>query len=266
MIGKIVWEKSGDEISFTPIFPDLLVYYTERLNRDCANCFQLRETKFDPKTVDDLEYSIKSVKKLSDKIPFLIDDQIGDLLDQNYLNTLHYQWVKTGLKYPALPVLLRQMNGMDQTFRDINKLLHRLENSFQSEFVNYHDDPYQIDNIFGSSILSFDIANLSIGFDNLGRSSWEKFLNFDNNATDVDTNDFKKISGQVTLVLRRPISSQPPQEYIDWCSEHDVPVVGKTLNLGNIIDLDKKLNDIRKIIVRNVHEQNDRFFFETRSI
>jgi hypothetical protein len=262
MLGKLVWEKSGDEIEFSPTSPDLLTYYVETINSDKVNRFSLNSTKFDFNIVNKLLDCIKNISDISEKIPFEIDTWNGDVFDQDYLNLLHRQWVLTGIKYPKMPLLLRKMGNLDNDYRDINNLLHKVEESFNYKFVNYTQDQYQIDNIFGTKILGFDTSNISIGFDNLGRSSWSKFRNFDENAVDQDTNDFKKLSGLIHFNLNRPLSGTAPKEYINWCKLHNVPVVGHTLSLGNIVDLESRLTDLRKIVVRNVNEQNDRFFFE----
>lgn len=260
MIGKLVWKQSGDEISFSASSPDLLAYYVETLNATNANDFSLAHSEFEFENVDKLIQSISNVSQVANKIPFEISNWEGDVFDQTYLNTLHQQWVSTGLKYPMITTLLRKLKNLDVDYRNINSFIHALERSFRYNFKNYVCDPYQVDNIFGSSILSFDTPNISIGFDNLGRSSWNKFYNFDYN--DQDTNDYKKLSGLVHVNLNQPVTGYPPPEYVQWCSNKGVPVIGRTLSLGNIVDLEKKLTDLRKIIVRNVNEQNDRFFFE----
>lgn len=262
MLGKIVWEKTGDEIKFSPLSPDLLIYYIENLNRDGVNSFRMSKTQFDVSQVEYLRQCLRAVKQVSDKIPFLIDDWDGDLFDQQYLNKLHRQWVQTGIRYPSIPLLLRKMNGLDKAYRDINSILHVVESSFYGEFKNYSDDPYQLENIFGTSLLDFNQSNITIGFDNLGRSSWDKFCHFDNNINDEDTNDFKKISGLLEVNLKRPRSYTPPIEYVEWCRKYNVPIVGQSLNVGNIINLEEKITDIRNIFVRNVNEQNDKFMLE----
>jgi hypothetical protein len=262
MLGKLVWEKSGDEITFSPTFPDLLTYYIESINSDRVNRFSLDSTKFDSNIVNKLLDCIKNISDLSKKIPFEIDTWNGNVLDQDYLNLLHRQWVLTGIKYPKMPLLLRKIGNLDNDYRDINNLLHKVEASFDYKFVNYTQDQYQIDNIFGPTVLGFDTANISIGYDNLGRSSWSKFRNFDENAVDQDTNDFEKLSGVIQFNLDRPLSGSAPKEYVNWCKLHNVPVVGHLLSLGNIVNLESRLTDLRKIVVRNVNEQNDRFFFE----
>jgi hypothetical protein len=261
MLVKLIWENTGDEIEFIPTFPDLLDYYVNELDRQKANKFCCKESKFDYQIVDELQRCLAATQPLSTKIPMEIDNWAGDVYDQSYLNKLHEQWVKTGIRYPTLPNLLRSINK-DVDYRNINENIHLLETSFEFEFINYKDNPYQIENIFGKSILSFDTANLMLGFDNLGRSSWAKFTHWDNNTLDVDTNNFTCLSGLIELNLNRPMKMDPPLDYVNWCHVHDVPAVGHSISLGNIVDLDKNLSTIRQILVRNTHEQTHTFSFE----
>lgn len=262
MFGKIVWAKSGDEIKFSSACPDLLVYYVDHLNSNDANKFRLDKTKFSFNTVDAFVKVCKSIESISNKIPIKIKNWNGKVLDQEYLNQVHRDWVQTGIEYPSIILLLRKMNNLDKDYREINTQLHKIESSFVYSFKNFDQDPYQIENIFGTKVLGFDKPNISLGFDNLGRSSWEKFCNFDENAKGSDTNNFNKLSGLIHFNLNRPISGNPPPEYVKWCETKNIPIVGKTLNLGNICDLESQLTDLRKIVIRNVNEQDDRFFFE----
>ena len=101
-----------------------------------------------------------------------------------------------------------------------------------------------------------------LGFDDLGRSSWNKFINWDNNIVDTDTNDFECLSGRIELNLNRPLTIDPPIDYVNWCQTHGVPAAGKCISLGNIVDLDRDLSQIRKILVRNIHEQTNTFAFK----
>lgn len=261
MLGKLIWENTGDEILFDPVYPDLFEYYVDQLNQLAVNKFSCDLSKFDQSMVDNLKSNLKTVFPITKKIPLEITEWDGDALDQDYLNKLHREWVKTGQKYPALPLLLRQLK-LDKDYRQINSNLHIVENSFYYEFVNYHDDPLHINNIFGTDILSFNKANLVIGFDNLGRSSWNKFIAFDDNIHDIDTNDHRMLSGLVELSLARSLERTAPANYVKWCQEKNVEIVGENICLGNIVDLEKNLTSLRKILIRNVHEQSNRFFFE----
>jgi hypothetical protein len=215
--------------------------------------------------VSALRTSIQNIEQLKDKLPFVIDDWHGDLLDQDYLNKLHRDWVKTSIAHPRIVSLLRVMKNADVDYRNINSNIHELENSFKYEFVNYDQDPFQVENVFGKQITGFNVDNLMLGFDNLGRSTWEKFKNWDDNIVDTDTNDYQMLSGIVDFSLCRPLVRQPPMNYVEWCKQHNVQIAGVSISLGNIVDLDKKLTDIRKILIRNTDEQNNQFFFEISS-
>ena len=265
MLGKLIWETSGDEILFKITFPDLFEYYLDQLKQKNSNNFFCRKKKFSNDLISALQHSIQNVEQLKDKLPFVIDDWSGDVLDQNYLNKLHRDWVKTGITYPKIISLLRVMKNADVHYRNINLDLHNLESSFNYEFVNYNTDPFQVENIFGKKITGFDFNNLMLGFDNLGRSTWEKFKNWDNNVNDTDTNDYQMLGGIVNFSLSRPLTRQPPLNYVEWCQYHNVEVTGTSISLGNIVDLNKKLTDIRKILIRNTDEQNNQFFFEISS-
>lgn len=261
MKAKIVWLGTGDEIVFIPRIPDFFAYWFEQINVDKVNKFRLQKTKMDPENLSGLAQCVNSCRSLSNKIPFLIQQWIGDPVDQDYLNHLHRDWVKTGVRFPKLIELLKKL-GADHDWRNINFYIHEIESSFLYRFVNYELDPYQLANKFTKDILTFDRSNLELGFDNLGRSSFNKFVNRDHNVNDTDTNDRSILSGQVDLNLSRPMSGSPPPEYIRWCKENNWPVVGERISLGNIENLDQRLTSIRKILIHNVNEQNDQFTFE----
>jgi hypothetical protein len=261
MLAKIVWHRTGDEIPFVPCHPELLEYYLERLNNDGRNKFSILNDLFPRKQVLHLRQSLESCSTLADRIPFEITEWNGDLLDQNYLNKLHREWVTTGQKHPKIILLLRKL-GKQKQFRDINLLLHDIEQKCKVEFANYLSDPWQIDNPFGSQILDFDVSNIVMGFDNLGRSCWDKFLHHDDNVSDTDTNDQNMLTGRIMIALNRPLSNNPPSEYSAWCQKHSLPVIGARLNLGNVVNLTERLCSLRYILMNNTNESSDTFFFE----
>jgi hypothetical protein len=262
MQAKLVWQLTGDEIDFAPVNFALLEYYVHQLNQRSVNQFHCKVSKFDDALVTELADSLTTVRDQASRLPIQITNWQGDLFDQDYLNQVHMQWVNTGLQYPHMPQLLRLMQNLDQPFRAINECLHTLESSFQFVFANYETDACQIDNIFGSSLMSFDQPNLTMGFDNLGRSTWNKFLNWDRNVKDTDTNDHQQLSGLIELSLSRPKTYHPPREYVQWCEQQQVPVVGARIGLGNITDLESKLTSIRKIVARNIGQRANTFRIE----
>lgn len=251
MIGKIIWPRTGDEIPFRPVWPDLLEYYVDNLRSHSKNSFRRVETLISAEHPARLSENIERTSVVERHGIKILNDTNGDLLDQKLLNQIHRDWVVSGQKYPALPLLLRSIGNLDSEYRDINISVHRIENMFISQYCNYDKDPYRIDNPFGSKILGFDTNNIMIGFDNLGRNSWEKFMHWDLNIDDVDTNDFQQLSGLLDVNLFRPMKWQPPENYVSWCNQHSRPVMGNRVCLGTFVDLAEKLTDYRHIMLRN---------------
>jgi hypothetical protein len=262
MLVKLVWEQSGDELIFKATFPELIEYYADCINKDQRNTFRCSGTTVNPKLIQSLTNNLLIISKVVNKLPIRISNWEDDILDQDYLNKLHTEWVKTGIEFPKIPLLLRNMGELDIPYREINTNIHGIEAMWNYEFVNYSQDPYQIENIFGSSIINFDTANLMLGFDNLGRSTWDKWTCWDKTVDDCDTNNYKKLGGKISLSLNRPTVGTAPKEYTDWCSQNNITPVGKGIPLGNIIDLESKLTSIRHILSKNINEQNDNFIIE----
>lgn len=263
-MAKIIWHRTGDELNFIPCHPEMFDYYLQHINDDGVNKFSVTRDFIPRDDFIKLRRALDSCFELSSKIPFDISDWHSDLLDQAYLNQLHREWVKTGQKYPKIILLLKHL-GKDKDFRDINTLLHNIETNFRIEFSNYTIDPYQIKNPFGPGLLDFQGANIFMEFDNLGRSTWDKFINRDCNVHDSDTNDQTMLSGKITINLYRPLSTTVPIEYVEWCNNMQLPVMGRFLRVGNLVGLDKSLLEIRHIFMRNTNEPSDTFFFESRS-
>ena len=262
MLAKLIWETTGDEITFKVTFPDLFDYYLNQLTQKNANKFFCEKKTFSFDSITKLQNSLQHIEQFKNKLPFVIDDWTGELLDQHYLNKLHRDWVKTGLMYPGIIPLLRAIKNTDVDYRNINSTLHEIEKSFNYMFVNYKQDQFQVENIFGKQVTGFNVDNLMLGFNNLGRSTWEKFITWDNNVDDTDTNDYQMLGGSVEFSLCRPLIQTAPLNYIKWCQKHNIEATGMSISLGNIVDLDKHLTDIRKILIRNTDEQNNQFFFE----
>lgn len=264
MIGKIIWSGSGDELRFRATRPDLLEYYVGHLNRDDKNDFCKLYTRINFKLIEKLQGNLDRTRPIEKQRIKILENWEGDLLDQAFLNQMHHDWVVSGQKYPTLPLLLRALGGRDQDYREINTTLHDLESMFVSWYCNYDQDPYQIANPFGHNLMGFETDNVMLGFDNLGRSSWDKFLNWDKNIEDIDTNDHQHLSGKLNINLNRPMAWKPPDNYIDWCKLHNRAVVGRHICLGTFVDLEENLTKYRHIMLAN-NEQSNRIILEISS-
>lgn len=256
MKAKLVWHGSGDEINIVPSRPDVFEFYVNSLNLDQRNQFNLQQTSIVPELLDQLRSDIESMKPLENKGIRVLTDWHGDLLDQDYLNRIHREWVLTGQRWPNLPLLLRSKQDLDKNFRSINSTLHQIEMMFASTYHNYSDDPYQVHHPFGSDILGFDLGNVMLGFDNLGRSFFNKWCVWDEVSPDIDTNDQIMLSGKLTINLNRPWQMLPPVNYMEYCNETNKPVLGRVVNLGVFECLGERLKTYRHLMLKNTKASN----------
>jgi len=255
---RLVWLPSGEEVEFRVIWPDFFLYWLGKL--DQRNMFGQTAPSKVQAARSSLAEHIRAIQNISASIPELITTWPDDLFDQRALNQLHRDWVIAGQRFPKLPLLLERM-GLEPHWRGINDDIHRLESAFEWQYKNYDLHPWQVPNTFGSAILDHSTANIMLGFDNLGRSSWEKFCNYDTDGIDVDTNNFEMLSGKLEISLNRPLSLTMPENYQNWCALHKVPVVGRHLRIGNFADDHATLNQLRYLFVNNENEPGHKIFF-----
>jgi hypothetical protein len=247
---KLVWGKSGDFIKCIPIDIGFVEYWIDSQQNfiwQTTSCFPQRDL------IDELNTLIIDVDKELSRIKIrLIDSPIT--IDQSTINILHTNWVLLFKKHPNINKLfgISFKNKMDR----INKALHELEESWKLQIFTDGEPivtDYQIPTIFGKS-------NIEIPYENLGRSSYNKWANFDNNITE-DTNDFNELHYKVQIHLNRTYTTQPPIEYVNWCKELSIIPRPNHLLLANFSNLETKQDTYRALFMKNfVLDNNDVIF------
>jgi hypothetical protein len=248
---KLVWLSSGDEIEVTPSDQELAEYYVNAIAP--YNNFVCTESGIETEKATKLIWALEDINRFVTEHKIAPAFAMGNPYDQQYLNELHRAWVKFSLATPKFVTLLRQKDpDLVGHFRSINKLLHGIEKMFVQKWANIdHGDIRTVSNPFVNA-LSHDIANVQIVFHDLGRSTFNKWIYFDNNLDSQDTNDFINLPIEIEIDLSRPISVQPPKNYVEWCNNNGIASPpGRWLNLGNLKDLEQRLLDYRCILIRN---------------
>lgn len=248
---KLVWASSGDEIEIVPANQELCEYYVHAIAP--YNCFRCTESSIDTTKIDYLKSALDDINTFLTRYKIAPVFPVGDPLDQKWLNELHRSWVKFHIATPKIIQLLKSRESdLINCFREINKTLHRIERMFVQVWASRENGAvHKVSNPF-SNALSHDMANLQIVFHDLGRTTFNKWLHFDNDLDAVDTNDYINMPVEVELNLNRPMSFQPPAEYISWCKSNGLEQIpGRWLNLGNIKDLEDRLTDYRHLLIRN---------------
>jgi hypothetical protein len=262
---KIIWNSTGDFLNLDPVNQELAEYWVNALTRDNENNFHLISTKFNSSWLPDLRQHIIVINEhLKTKLKNNSFEHFinADLLDQQILNKLHRAWISVLEKHPMIPVLLKKINlDYEWHWDQINKKIHYIEKDISCSYKPFSNF-WEVDNIFGPQILNFNRAQLSINFSQKGRSTFNKWLNRDFNINDTDTNNYFQIGAKITINLNREILQPPPTNYVDYCQENNIEVVGENLNLANFNNCESKLTEIRHILIRNILHENNTALFE----
>lgn len=287
----LAFDKTGDVIPFDPINQDVLEFYIDQLNSQSLNKFLPLVQNKGKQILD----ALSELRKCSIEINKWLHDiadievtvfELEGYLDQKNLNKLHADWVNSqslvydiqkkrkqfnfsgfaeqlhdmfpdDIQHPSLSTVLEKLK-LSSTYDLINSPhVHSIESMFNnikftvsSGWVNVADNP------FPKSILTNNTANLSLSFNHLGRTLYDKFLNFDVNLEYDDENSFNELLGFVTLSLTQPQTIPLSNEYISWCKHHNREPIGDRLNIGNIPNLQTNLTRYRTIMFKNMLSNN----------
>jgi hypothetical protein len=139
----------------------------------------------------------------------------------------------------------------------INKALHEIEENWVSRLQS-NNNPLP-----GTPLIPgyFGQANIKIPYENLGRSSYNKWLNFDNSLETSDTNNFNELHNKLTLNLNRTFIIDPPAAYVEWTVKKGFKSLPNDLLLANFVDLETKQHIYRALFMKNfVLERNNVIF------
>jgi len=262
---KLIFTSSGDYIEIGYDNASFAEFWIDEINKDNVNLFSLKDPVILP-NFEKLTNNLTEINKILSK--FGITDLTN--IDTNWynqynLNVLHERWVKLQHKHHNIVQLLSKFpNSILKKFHDINTQIHQIENTSVITYENGLNPNiiWQIENPFGTCILKSGRWNVELYYQNLGRSLYEKWRNFDNNIFDEDTNNFTHIGGSVIINLGRPYTVALPNEYIEYCSQHNTNPIADTLPLGNFLNIEENLTQIRQVVYRNTRDENNKIFFE----
>ena len=288
---SLVFDNSGDVIPFDPINQEALDFYIEQLTYQGLNSFfpaNQHLGRYILHHVDAIKLSIQQVNEwlvdLADTKFELYDSEL--YLDQRVLNQIHAHWVQiqsmpydiqekrkqfnyTGIveqihdmfpddiQTPPMSVVIDKI-GKRNVFDSLNSAhVHKIEILFDNIKCQVSNSWIKIaDNYFSKNILTNNIANLSISFNHLGRTLYNKFLNFDHALECDDENSYDEFLGFVTLNLQPAQTIGYSNEYLQWCKSHNKEPIGDFLNIGNIPNLYENLTKYRTIVFKNLLASN----------
>ena len=251
---RLRWTQTHDVIELAVIDHGVYEYFIEQLNSRAINQY----------TMSDPEYVSLSqeLQQRFDRIQSFVHDRLHltdfdiefDPGNQDDLNHLHRLWVKLHQRFPNIATVADRVFPED--LKAINKLIHAIEESTLNLEAVSPDPDYSMPNRFGTGILGFGVYNISIAYNNLGRSTWQKWQNNDT-TIDTDLNNFSELYTTLRLHVSRHQTYGPPAEYQTWCKQHGLPCVGSRMPLANFDKLDENLLQYRQLFYKNSLIENN---------
>jgi hypothetical protein len=251
---RLRWTQTHDVIELAVVDHSVYEYFVEQLNTNALNQYTVSDLGY-ASLSQELQQRVDRIRSFVQRRLYLTDFDIElDPSNQDDLNRLHIQWVKLHQQFPNIATVAD--NVLPGDLAAINKLIHAIEEStlnFEAVSLNpYHIIP----NPFGPTILDFGIYNISIAYNNLGRSSWQKWQNNDT-TIDTDLNNFLELYTTLRLNVGRSETRETPTQYQTWCNQHGLPCVGSQMPLANFDKLDENLLQYRQLFYKNSLIENN---------
>lgn len=256
MAFSLYWSKTGDTIDLSPVQPDILEWWIDRINEHGCNQFQVTQQSTLQEQIKTLQVCVDSVNaywKQHFKKEFF---QYQDLVDQREINDLHRAWVLIQKNKPNLLMLLDKMDpAVCQTFLSINKLLHNIETNWKWEFHPKDNGNWKVSNPFGAKYNIWYRSNISIDYGNLGRSVWEKYSTW--GKIDDEYNEMEMLSGVIHVGMQRSGTIEPGTDFQTWCRENQVSCYPDLIPLADFVALEKYQHRYRRIFIDNLTLDNN---------
>lgn len=290
---SLVFDKSGDILPFEVKYNhDLFEFFVEQANKKSQNSFTNDREIY--KDVDNkITHLHWAISKTNEVLYDLVEESFSqhtnleNYLDQRFLNKTHSDWVSShrhdininDLRFSSNVAIARLGNllhelypddirviktapameklGYIYPFREVNIGVHNLENSFGLiEFKadskwDVFDNPY-----CNKMISNNDIVNFSFGYTYVGRQYYNKFRCFDTKLECSDHYNYETLEFAFQINLSMPETIPFSKESLQWAEEQGIKLVAEQIPIANIIDLENKLFDYRKILYRNSRDNN----------
>jgi hypothetical protein len=290
---SLVFDKSGDTLPFEVKYNhELFEFFVEQTNKHRQNSFTNDQELYREldKKITHLHWSISKTNEVLYDLTSRSFSQHLDLenyLDQKFLNRLHSDWVFSHYNdvdidklrfsnnnnqarlgntlhelYPDEVRVIKPAEAMEKLgyifpYREVNMGVHRLESSFtRLEFKA--DNKWDVfDNPFLDRIISNnDIVNFSFAYTYVGRQYYNKFKYFDFNLECPDHYNYETLEFAFQLNLSAPETIPFSKEALEWANSQNIKLVAEQLPIANIVDLESKVFEYRKMLYRNSRDNN----------
>lgn len=281
----LTFNNTNDTIPFeTTQNEEFFTWFLNKANTDQKNNFNI-DNKWVNQLSNELITLDSNIKKINPLIKsltgidFEVKTDLSDYLDQQFLNKLHCDWVKsqeyiididnlrkTGNTHGSqlrdmYPDSIRQIRLAEaltkfvfcDVYEDINMSIHRTEHLF-GNFINfnYSNDRYQIftNEKWSKTTFTNDKTHLCFAYTYLGRQTYNKWEYFDTNLENDDFYNYETLEWSFDIGLYRAETQSFSKEFLEWCSNKNLKPISR-ISIANIPDLQNHLHFYRKMLYNN---------------
>jgi hypothetical protein len=290
---SLVFDKSGDTLPFEVVYNhELFEFFVDQANKKSQNSFAndcILYKNLDQR-ITQLHWAISKTNEVLYDLASKNFNQHTDLenyLDQQFLNKLHSDWVFSHYhdinindlrfssvrsqarlgnilheQYPDHERIIKTAPAMEKLgyiypYEEVNMAIHRLEHSFTTLEFKADSKWVVFDNPFWDTMVSNnDKVNFSFGYTYVGRQYYNKFRFFDTKLECADHYNYETLEFAFQVGLEMPETIPFSREAQAWASEHGIKLIAEQIPIANIVDLENKLFEYRKMLYRNSRDNN----------
>jgi len=289
----IVFDNSGDTIPFEVKYNhELFEYFLSKVNSESQNSFSMGRDFYKEvnQKITHLHWAISKTNEIFyDLFGFSFPEEtnLDNYVDQSFLNKIHCDWTFShdhtlnidalrmssnstrsyfgNMLHEQYPDEIRKIKtapllekiGYIYPYREINMGIHRLENSFGNIEMKAENKWEVFANPFvDKMVTNNDVVNFSFGYTYVGRQYYNKFKFFDTELACSDNYNYENLEFAFQINLLKQETIPFSKESIDWANRHNIKLVAEQIPIANIVDLEDKLFDYRKVLYKNSQKEN----------
>jgi hypothetical protein len=188
----------------------------------------------------------------------------ADLINRAALNTMHKNWISVLRKEPQIDrVMYYKSKELFEKFHNINLFVHQLDTAL--DYRCQSSTRWRVENKFKNIFPTYGEHNICLIYQDWGKSSFDKFHAGDDDPNDTELSNWNNIGSDVRICLNNPHNLEFPQQYRQYCNNHQIEMCVHRWPLGNLVDYQNKKSIVGNLLYKNFQIPNNNFKFSLHS-
>jgi hypothetical protein len=265
MILRLTWTKTQDYFDIETENPDFAIWFVDQCNKFGNRFEYIGDVTVLQDFVTKLRDNVDQVNLFLQSINFPIQiPVIENMVNQDSLNNMHKNWIKVVRHESRIDRIMYKKNkDLFDKFHNINNFVHEIE-KIKKGYRCLGNPYWKVENKFKDIIPTHGAYNVFVKYTDWGKSSFDKFLNGDLTPDDTELSNWNNIGSDIGICLNPPHALDFPQDYLKYCTTHQIRIDTPTWPLGNIVDYNNNKYKVENLLYKNFQISNNNFEFSLR--